>query len=498
MQIVWKLLALGSIIAALSVLPLPLAALLVLAAIGGVLALIDPLWAVCAAILAVLAQDLLLLPGGLSLVQAALLLALGAWALRVLAYPEQRILMGHILPGLLLLLWALALASITTPYSLSEAFKETLRWSFVLLIYVLVLNTVAVGAYPRLRVLGLVACLLLAPATNALLGLWQFFTGTGPPGFIIEDEFARAYGTIGQPNSFAGYMKMGWPLAVALALGAVWALGVWLWQRYRWPEARQQGPLLALLVLPFAGGTAALLIGALLVSLSRGGWVGAVGGAAAMLLAGVLKLDHTQRARVWQWAGAAAVGAVLLVTLGGSGVLPNVLTERVASIIVNIRLFDVRNVEITPDNFAIVERMAQIQSGWNMFLDYPLTGVGPGNYTLAYEGGPGFRAAPYYFHPWYTSRGHAHNYYLHMAAESGIMGLLAYLILLGVLIRQAYRSLIRAQGWFWCGIAIGGCGIIASVMVHNLFENLHVLNMGVQLGAVWGLLEVVERRLTHE
>jgi hypothetical protein len=31
------------------------------------------------------------------------------------------------------------------------------------------------------------------------------------------------------------------------------------------------------------------------------------------------------------------------------------------------------------------------------------------------------------------------------------------------------------------------------VAAHNLFENLHVLNLGLQLGAVWGLLVCVER-----
>ncbi len=73
--------------------------------------------------------------------------------------------------------------------------------------------------------------------------------------------------------------------------------------------------------------------------------------------------------------------------------------------------------------------MAQIQAGWRMVRAHPLTGVGPGNYTPAYGDVAVF--------PWYASRGHAHNYYLHIAAESGLIGLLAYLALLGGLIAQA-------------------------------------------------------------
>ena len=35
--------------------------------------------------------------------------------------------------------------------------------------------------------------------------------------------------------------------------------------------------------------------------------------------------------------------------------------------------------------------------------------------------------------------------------------------------------------WYHCG----GVG-------HDLFENLHVLSMGIQLAAVWGLLGIIE------
>jgi len=127
--------------------------------------------------------------------------------------------------------------------------------------------------------------------------------------------------------------------------------------------------------------------------------------------------------------------------------------------------------------------MAQMQAGWRMFLAHPLTGVGPGSYTLAY---PEFAVGT-----WYASRGHAHNYYLHMAAEAGIAGLLAYLALLAGLARQAIATLRSARGTFWRSVAIGCCGIIAAVAGHDLFENMHVLSMGVQLAAAWGLLTVI-------
>ena len=42
--------------------------------------------------------------------------------------------------------------------------------------------------------------------------------------------------------------------------------------------------------------------------------------------------------------------------------------------------------------------------------------------------------------------------------------------------------------------AVGCCGIIAAVAGHSLFENLHALNMGIQLAGVWALLTLLPRR----
>jgi O-antigen ligase len=478
---------------ALALLPLPLAAWLVLWSGVLLLALIDPLWALCAAVLAVPAQEVALLPGGLSPIQMALLLAAGTWALHIAAHPERPVRGGLPLVPLLLLLWALTLSSALTPYSQRLALTETLRWSTVVLVYLLARNSLRGGPSFRWRVGALVVCLLLAPAANAVFGLWQFVTGSGPESFEIAGGYVRAYGTIGKPNSFAGYLNMGWPLAVALALGAAWMLGRWL--LHRPAPARPPLPRLPLLVFLGSGVAAGLLLAALLASFSRGGWVGAAGGAGAMLLGLLLLLEAGWRRRIWRGALAGGVaGALLLVVVGNAGLLPGALTQRVASITNNLRLFDVRTVEVSAENFAVVERMAQIQAAWSMVRAYPLTGVGPGNYTLAYEGGAGFADEPHLLHPWYTSRGHAHNYYLHIAAEAGSVGALAYLLLLLALAWQAVLALWRADGWLLRSISIGGCGIIAAIAVHNLFENLHVLNMGVQMGAVWGLLAAIASR----
>lgn len=474
---------------AFGLLPLPLAALSLLAPLALVLLLSNPLISLYLAILSVPIQEVLLLPGGATLTQAAVLLAVFHAALSWLARPRPP-RFGRLLPLWLAFLWALVLSAAFTPFSTAEALKETLRWAEAFAIWLL---TVGLVRRPR-QVAGLIACLLLAPAAEALVGLAQFALGIGPPSFRIAAglPFVRAYGTIGQPNSFAGYLNMAWPLALALAIGLTRSL----WSGYYSPLRRQvrQGsertkdladlgvlavPIrsrhAALLLVLAAWVAAALLLGGLAASFSRGAWIGAACGMLGMALA------LGGRARWWALAGLALAGLAL--ALGGAGLLPAAAAARMASITRYVSLFDAGSVPITPDNFAVVERMSQMQAGWRMFLTHPLTGVGPGNFSTAYP--------RYAVGSWYVSRGHAHNYYLHLAAETGAIGLLAYLALLAGIVRQLRSALKGYNNIIKHSIAIGCCGIIAAVAGHDLFENLHVLSMGIQLAAVWGLLATI-------
>jgi len=490
---------------ALALLPLPVAGAL-LGAIGfGILAFIEPIWALYAAILSVPIQELVYLPGGITVTQATLVLLAAVWVLHTLAHPERHSFGGLPMIGLAALIWTLVLASLTTPYSQIEAFKQTYRWATVVLVYLASLNMLLWHSRKPQKlswqVVGLIGCLILAPTIDSVIGLRQFFIGEGPPSFHIGGTpFSRAYGTIGEPNSFAGYLNQAWPLALALTLGLAWHfetfnLRAWFGLRatslWRSPSFSKHLIVLGTALCTF------LMLFALTVSLSRGSWLGTIAGLIAMLGAIVLLVKQDSRfhgiqERIWQGSAIIAGGGVLLLLLGSLGLLPEMFTKRFSSILTFWQPFDFRSINVTADNFSLVHRMALMQSAWNMFQTFPWTGVGPGNYTMAYEGRVAFQPL-FGFHPWYYSTGHAHNYYLHIAAEAGIIGFIAYLLLIGMLCAQALGSLHQARGWFWRSIVVGSCGIIGTVTVHNLFENLHVLNLGIQLGAVWGLLVVAEK-----
>ncbi len=463
------------LVVALTLLPLQFAAALVLGLGVVALIVIEPAFGLYAAVLSVPIQDAVELPAGLTVTQVVVVLAFGAWLLRVLAYPDRRIELGMLTPWLLFL--GVQLVSIAfTPYSKLEGLLQWARWVAAFLAFVLTLGTIT---SPR-HAWGLVLAVLLGPSIAALIGLYQFVVPTAAPEsfLILGGRFARASATFGKPNPFAGYLNMAWPIALALAF---YFLG-----RHR-AEQRADTPRsapqleasavgAAVLALVF-GGFGGLLLAGLFASYSRGGWIGA--------MVGIVTLALVSGRRTAAIAGFGLVFGLLGGLLGVFSLLPPAFTERLATVANNLRIFDAGEVTITPENFAIVERMAHWQAGWRMFRDYPLFGIGVGNFNLAYP--------DYFVAPWATSQGHAHNYYVHTLAENGIFGLLSYLMLIGGMFRRALLVRRELSGTAWGAVMVGVCGIIAAAAGHNIFENLHVLNLGIQLSGVWGLALVAQR-----
>ncbi|HUE76106.1 MAG TPA: O-antigen ligase family protein, partial [Chloroflexota bacterium] len=351
----------------------------------------------------------------------------------------------------------LNVAGISQALATGAAIKEVLRWFQVL--------TVVVVAMALLRrqvdVKRLVALLLIAGAAEALIGAFQFFTRTGPPSFAVG-QFLRAHGTFGQPNPFAGYLGMVLPLAIALLL--FWAL----------PRSRAGGDQRrALLWVAFAGGSASLMTLGLAMSLSRGAWLGILVGLS------IIAAIASRRALAVLIAGIAL--ASLMAFLGAVDVLPAPVTARVTSITQSFAIYDVTGIRPNQANFAVIERLAHWQAAWSMFHDGLLFGIGPGQYV--------FRYAEYQLPFWDDPLGHAHNFYLHVAAELGSIGLAIYLLIVGSLIVRAVGILRRsAPGSFSRALALGCLGIIIGSSVHNGFDNLYVQGMNVHMALIFGML----------
>ena len=404
----------------------------------------------------------------ISIFEPLALLTILFWLVRGFVRHEIMLPREGLLGALVLLLTLLVIAGGgATSYPL--AIKEILKWVLLILAYVFTRVTVRDERGVRI----VLVMLFLAGAAQAIMGMVQFALGIGPPAFAIG-TFMRAYGMFGQPNPFAGYLGTVVPLAIAMSIA---------------PGSR---PFRA--VAMFA---VAMTVIGILLSFSRGAWLGLA------LSIGVMLVAWSRRARMM--AVPLAMAFVVMVVLAILGVLPPTIANRITSVTDNFGVFDVRTVTLSSENFAVVERMAHWQAGWAIFLDHPFLGVGPGNYPAVYD--------QYYIPPWVLPLGHAHNYYLNMAAEAGLPGLLALLVVLALAVRALLRRLRAAtpapgthsliadtvfdppmSPTFARFLAIGLLGSLTMFSIHNLFDNLLVHGVGIQIGVLLGLIGGVSNR----
>jgi O-antigen ligase len=161
--------------------------------------------------------------------------------------------------------------------------------------------------------------------------------------------------------------------------------------------------------------------------------------------------------------------------------LPPSVAQRLTSFVPFIGVRDVSTIEITDDNYASLERLAHWQSALDMWRDHPWLGVGFGNYEAAY--------AEYALPKWPLALGHAHNYYLNVAAEAGAIGLLAYLMLWGTALWQAWQTLRRTDDSYARALVLGALGMLVHVSIHNVVDNLWVHNIYIQVAIVLGLTQ---------
>jgi len=450
---------------AIAFLPLSLAGMAVLGGILLLVTLIRPEYGSYALILAVPFGSVReLTVGGFTVgaTEALAGLVLAGWFARVAAARRIETIYPPLLPPLLIFLGAILL-TLTGTLSLRYSLKEILKWLEALAIYLFVVN-----AINRDKAKTIILFVLLAGIGEALLGFYQFFGRVGPEHFALSSRFIRAYGTFRQPNPYGGYLGLVLPLAYGLLFAKEWALSCA-------DRGVRERPTPRTRVLPISALGFVLMSVALIMSWSRGAWLGF---AVAFV---VMNAAYSRRSAALFALACFLVASLLL--LGNFRLLPEALVHRLTDFLPYLSIFDVRGVEVTDANYALVERMAHWQAAWGMFSDHPWLGVGIGNYEPVY---------PAYALPgWEEPLGHAHNYYLNIAAEAGLAGLSAYLLLLGTAFREAWRT-VRASEGYWRGMAVGILGALTHLSVHNLFDNLYVHSMQVHVIILLGLLYVIK------
>jgi putative inorganic carbon (hco3(-)) transporter len=438
-----------------------------------------------------------LLPGGglLNSGQLLLIITIAAWLARGLLRRQLRIPRTFLNLPLALFLY-LMLLTLLDSYDLFTGVKELVKWVQMGLVVWLVVDMVdgnpqkpGSSVYKqRLVTEGkspvsfsfqwLLIALLLAGLSQALVGIWQFaFWPEAPAHFMILGRFYRAYGTFGQPNPFGGFMNMVGLLSLGLLLGLVsYGVGHW-WRRWRGEEDGWGITAVYTFWLLFTTLCAGATILALIFSWSRGAWLGFGAGLAMLLLAWPRRL----------WQGLVVLGlaaGLLLVAVQLNVPGTAVLSERIISFADDLTMTDVRGADIHDANYAVLERLAFWQAGLDMARDNPWLGVGFGNYGPAY--------ADYALLNWPYALGHAHNYYINLLAETGIVGLLGYILFWSIIIVYTL-VVVRRLDWPWRGLALGLLAAWVGLSVHHLVDKLYVNNLYIHLGLMLALLHLLHK-----
>jgi len=370
------------------------------------------------------------LPGfGLSLTTLALAALYALWLAESLAAPE------HAAPARLRAAFPLvAYVGFAALSLLAARDSELAAFEVALLIQSLLLFVyVASNVRTRDDVRFVTVVLLGTLLAQALVMLAMRFSGLDLSSIGLSAELPRGVGpladrvtgTVGSPNTAASYL-------VPVLLPALTVLA-----------ARVSRRLKAVAALGFGLGLAALVL-----TFSRGGWIGFVVAIGVAFVAA--------RRRGWLsgrvWIGVAAA-AVVLATLFGATIAGRVTSD---------------------DRGAAYSRVPLMRLAGEVIRDEPLLGVGPNNFAFVL---PEF-ATPDFTHEWlYT----VHNKYLLVWAEAGLGALLAFLAFLVVTLRRGWRCW-QARDPLLSPLALGLAAGVVGTMAHMTVE---IFNTRAQVQLLW-------------
>ena len=404
--------------------------------------------------------------------QLMLLFTMGVWLARGLARGQILIPRTKLNAPLWIFIGMSAFTVWGAP-SVLDGVKELLKWVEMVFIIWMLLDLTR-ELRPKTALYGTTIVMLSVGLIQAFWGTWQFaLRGTGPAHFIIFGRFYRATASFMQPNPYGGYMTFNLFLAIGLLIG----FGMPVWRTVS-HEAGYRKVVALLRKAPYLlliAGAILLLATGLIGSWSRGSWLNFVFGFVVLIF-------FTPRNRQ---RGAVLIGGGIgfFVLIWGLGLIPPAIEDRLFGFLANFRFQDVTNVFPTPDNYAILERIAHWQAAINMAQDRLWTGFGFGNYPVVYDA--------YRLPFWEEPLGHAHNIYLNILAEMGVWGLIAYAILWIPIFVYTLR-LQRDLQWPERGLALALLGTWSGMTLHHFLDNLFVNNNFIYLGFMFALLIMLQ------
>ncbi len=388
--------------------------------------------------------------------QGVLIITIVAWLVRKIFQRDYSYAHNPLLP---LLAVFIAINFIGLPHSLNFQRSVTVLAYiiFTVLLAWLVPNIVTKKEHVQKIVLVLLVSFILV----AGFGLFQFFgdmTGlptevTGLRDLYTKDVlgFTRVQSTAYEPLYFANYLLL--PISVLFALFL----------------SRKNIVKSGWLVTLFALGMVNLIL-----TVSRGGYV------ALFVTLAVIGLFYLRRLLIFRNMLAFIIGIVVVLWVASAalGTGEGFLTkEKFQEHVSNIFY-----------GASYSERIYTFEQAVVAWREYPLTGIGPGGF------GPFMAPHPSYIPEdgWRI----VNNEYIEILAENGIIGLLIFLLMLGLLVIRSVKAIAHTQDGYLRAIMVallgGFLGILAQYMT---FSTLYIIHVWFVIGLMIAVQNIIFKRL---
>ncbi|MBS11497.1 MAG: hypothetical protein CME19_07835 [Gemmatimonadetes bacterium] len=303
----------------------------------------------------------------------------------------------------------------------------------------------------RRQVMALAATMAAAGSLVGVIGLLQHNDI-----YHFYHRWNIAASTIGNVNFVAEYYNVVYPISLVLLLIV---RNPWVWS--------------LLLTGCFAMTCHLIVMG------SRGGWLGVVIAASVIVGSELIRRHHVGRRTV-----DALMISVLTILLGWP-ILTSVASSLPVSKDKSLAALSETywDVVVTRSTDALVlgdtstrQRVYLWEDTFRLILDRPLLGIGTGNYEFHIQGHLG-EGSLEIKSTMERDSGidhmifRAHNDYLEVWAETGILGMLAFVVLMVQVLRSVYGLLRRYVRGKEDPIVVGLCAAVLATMAHALFSS---------------------------
>ena len=283
-------------------------------------------------------------------------------------------------------------------------------------------------------------------------------------GFLQSTPAGAVQGTYGNRNHFAGLLEMALPISVAYGIALLKSdPSARLTPKQR--AAHRSGhtlPVSGVLKACAAFAVAALMLAALVYSQSKMGFVGCLGG---LFLMGVLALTSRVRGTT-KWL---CVAALALLFLAVFFFLP---TGQLASAFTGFFSNDPASAE---------GRLPIWSDSLNLLRAYPVFGSGLGTYGTAF--------LKYQTTAVDLDYSFAHNDYLQLATELGLVGFLIFLGLMSAVFIRAIRTAAQGPDRTARMLGLGCAGAMAAISFHSLTDfNMYIPANALVLAWIAGIV----------